>query len=213
LVYAFVSDEGEKENFMSKTNEQWISALSTFKADASQINARAIVNSAATRLIDIAKGVNANESAPNGSDIGDSRVTRDIHGSFADTLNDLAINVSTQNKNFALKGKPVPETLEVFINNVKVDSTWSFNGAQNMLNFSEDNAPDFGSKLEIRYEPMLVLSKTPNENALEVRVNDQVVEKSTSNGWSLVSGENRIRFNGSSIPSNGSQIRVIFQGE
>lgn len=54
------------------------------------------------------------------------------------------------------------------------------------------------------------LDKIPNISTLKVYVDEKEVPNNEKNGWSYLATENLIRFNGTSVPSADSKIRVDF---
>lgn len=55
------------------------------------------------------------------------------------------------------------------------------------------------------------LSSVPLESSVAVTVNNQIVPRSTSNGWDYIAAKNLVRFYGTSVPSADSSIKVDFK--
>ncbi len=224
LIYVFVSDEDDTTSSYtvggpSVAVDSYSVALKAHKSNPSYINARAVVlgqsvdcpldsgsysQSAGTRIANLATLL---ESADT------SKAVRCLSDDFSDTLEDLAVNVTRNTNRFTLQNRPVPSSIVVLVNGVSVPSSgnWTYQAATNEIVFEEASKPDFGDTLDIRYDIYFTLSQAPVESSIEVRVNNSVVTRDNTNGWSYIEADNRIQFNGSAKPSDSAEIRVIYQ--
>ena len=55
------------------------------------------------------------------------------------------------------------------------------------------------------------LSYPANPETLEVRVDDEVVEQSDSNGWTYIADPPSVQFHGDAIPARGSDIAITYE--
>jgi len=57
---------------------------------------------------------------------------------------------------------------------------------------------------------LYLLSAPPKPMTIEVRVDGVLITEDPKNGWSYVPAERAIRFNGTSIPRPGADIRITY---
>lgn len=212
LVYVFVSDEDDQAltNLSSnRTPDYYIKRLKKFKSHGDYISSRAIVAGVAencdamdrfaTPGLRIAEVSKALDSKNKEADC--------VYSDFSDTLQDLAKNISRPTKRFALRAEPVQKSIRVLLNgqNIPASNRWYYEGSTNEIVFL-GTPPNFSETVDIQFDVMFTLSNTPLLESIEVEVNGQSVQKSDTNGWSYLTKENRIVFNGNSLEDNSTVV-------
>ena len=71
---------------------------------------------------------------------------------WARSLEDLAASSVAINDSFELTLDPVPQTIEVKIDGVRVNVGWEYDISSNSVVFDNDFIPAGGSQIEIYYE-------------------------------------------------------------
>lgn len=221
LIVVMVSDSDDtSETYKSQYNfggsvSDYAAALKAFKLP-NYINGRAIVagvdgcgleNSwdvAGTKIAQLAKAIDSAPVPPNASCIYDD---------FNESLGDLARNVTRLTNRYRMQMTPISGTLTVTVNGVDVPAAgnWSFDTTTNEVVFLAGKEPAAAASVSFQYQVKFVLTTKPKADTLKVEVNGVVVPKSDSNGWSYISAENRIVFNGAAQPPGGADIRVTYE--
>jgi hypothetical protein len=212
LVYVFVSDqddEGDSVLSSGRTVGYYVNRLKAVKSHSSYVSARAYVAGGAScgvrsgdadgaRLAAVAQQLDAIHSDTRGC----------VYDESASQLENLARNVTKPTDRFALGSRPRMGTITVRVNGVS-NSDWSYVSATNEIVFSI--APPDSASIDISYEVAYTLSRTPKAGTIKVTVNGASVAENSSNGWSYVSGENRIQFHGSAQPGDGAKVLVSYE--
>lgn len=73
---------------------------------------------------------------------------------WASHLEALAEGSAANLTSFALTGTPVEDTIEVTIDGVRTTTGWSYDAAENTVDFNEDSVPPGGSVIEVEYALM-----------------------------------------------------------
>jgi hypothetical protein len=69
-------------------------------------------------------------------------------------LETLAENASQDLSSFELTGTPVEETIEVAVDGITTVGTWTYNQADNTVDFEPDHVPEGGSTIDVQYTLM-----------------------------------------------------------
>lgn len=136
---------------------------------------------------------------------------------FPSLLNTLARDVSKPTNLFKLQVTNVdPNSIKVYVDKhdgsglvLQSASAWSYLAQANAIKFV--TPPAASSTIKLVYSQFYQLSGFPsNINTLSVSLNGSLLQLSNSYGWSYDSFNNRILFNGLSVP-NGTRIQVSYQ--
>jgi hypothetical protein len=136
---------------------------------------------------------------------------------FPTLLNTLARDVSKPTNLFKLQVTNVdPSSIKVYVDKhdgsglvLQNTSSWVYLAGSNAIKFA--TAPAASSTIKLLYSQFYQLSAVPTElNSLSVGLNGSLLQLSNSYGWSYDSVNNRILFNGLSVP-NGTRIEVSYK--
>ncbi len=225
LILVFLSDQDDESNQWINSNrtvDYYKSKFRALKSDPSYISARALVagvapgctlqnqggldpDVAGQRIANVALGINGNAAETN--------VVGCVYDDEATMLEGLARDVQRYTNRFALQQAPMQSTLSVRVGNVSVasESGWRYEPATNEVVFTDAAKPGPSQSLAISYEVAYTLKANAKPDSITVSVGGQTIPRSDSNGWSYIESENRIRFNGSSAPAEGTEIRVNYE--
>jgi hypothetical protein len=221
LVLVFISDSDERDHpQVPYNNTHYINAFKAMKSNPDYISARAFVTGigscplfgstdygykAGTRLSAVA---NAVDSLNNGTfclRYGDD---------MADSLKNVARDVSKKTKRFKLQAQPVPGTVSVLVNGGLIPQnhgtySWIYDSSNNEIVFN--TAIPESASLQINYDMMMKLSREPRINSIVVTLNGAIVPKSDSNGWQYNPATKELYLSGSYAPSHTDKIVVSYE--
>jgi hypothetical protein len=144
FIVVFLSDENDQSE---KTVAEYIAKLQALKTNKGMVKAYSIVTvkdygysdeSIGKRYADVSTAT--------------AGTTSDIKKDFSTTLLDMGGKIVNLVDSFALTESPYQDLVEVYVNNVKVVSGFTFNAAQRTVKFDSASLPAEGSSIEIRYK-------------------------------------------------------------
>ncbi len=215
LVYVFISDGDDvgQDTFSGRSQAHYVNALQGYKNDPDYINARAFVyggnncpvpqyRQAGTRLANTAAALNSS---------GPSRRCLSNYNSMAASLEDLARDVSKPTKRFALRAKPIANTIAIRVNNSYIPQNhasygWTYNATKNEIVF--DDPIPASAALDIEYEMVMVLARQPRVDTMVVTLNGSQVPKSS---WTYNSSTRELRLTGAYAPTHSDLILVNYE--
>jgi len=235
LVYVFISDADDlgpastlgAAKVSGRTTASYIDILkNSYKSDDDYVSARAFVytnaggcnaptnngqnGAAGTNLKTVANGVDA---------LGNATVCLNDALAMADSLRDVARNVTRPTKRFKLQAQPVSGSITVRIgdaNNILVAEPqsggsypWQYNASSNEIVFTGAPAPA-GKKLSIEYDMVMKLARSPKVNTMVVTLNGDVVPQG-ANGWQYNSSTRMLTLGGGWAPQHGDSILVNYE--
>jgi len=225
LVYVFISDwDDESVNHPRLGNlslQSYVSALGV-KSDSSYVNARAWVNGVgddcpAEIVVGTTRSGPLLAAAARGLNTGTSEAVQCLNNSqgMADSLEDLARDVTRPTKRFKLRATPVANSIVITIDGAASLSglDWNYSAGTNEIIFIDGSEPAAGSRLDIRYSPKLQLSNSPAVSSIVVKADGVTVRRNASDGWSINEATREILFKGSYKPADGAKISVTYQSK
>ena len=222
LVYVFMTDSDDRSHtnnaiLGSRSPEQYAVDLARFKSSSDYVSSRSYTVGVADNCAIPSSNYWENPGtrvALASYELDSAHAPREcLYTPAATALENLARNVTRLTSRFTLVSKAVAASVRVFIDNSEVLSSgnWSFNAASNEIVFIAGREPAASSSLRIEYELLFGLSRSAKVDTIAVTVDGTSVAKDDVNGWSFVSEENRIVFNGSSKPASGADVRIFYQ--
>ena len=224
LVYVFISDSDDAGNTVlnsNRTTSYYVDQLSGAKSHIDYISARALVTQgtntcplagnpaygykAGTRLKSVASSLDASA---------DSFLCLGQSDDLADSLKDLARDVSKPTRRFKVQADADPSSIQVRVNGSLVNpgaSTWTFKANTNEVVFKNSAKPAESATVEITFDMIMTLERQPNLSSTVVTLNGQQVPQSNSSGWSINTNNLQIEFHGSWIPNSGDIILVSYE--
>ncbi|MGZ3788759.1 MAG: vWA domain-containing protein [Bacteriovorax sp.] len=145
LAIVFLSDEDDQsEKKVSEYLARFQAAkknkgmVKTYSIVTEKLPANARWESVGKRYIEVSKATGGTDD--------------DITDDFAGTLKDLGGSILNLIDRFALAESPYDNNITVLVNNVQVNSGWSFDAATHSLKFNAGSVPAEGAKIEVRYK-------------------------------------------------------------
>lgn len=224
LVFVFISDSDDESHIWVNSNRSpsyYSNALREFKSNDDYINARAFVTNSTlscdplgaeylgykngTRLTQVANAVDS---------LGDGfQCLRD--GEYlSNSLENLARDVSKPTRRFKIQSPVKPSTIEVRVAGKKVNpgpSTWTYKPSTNEIVFTDAAKPKESDSVEITFEMLIKLNRSPIVSTMSVTLNGQSVPQSNGNGWSFNSNTGELSFNGGFKPQHNDRISVSYE--
>jgi hypothetical protein len=144
LVVVYLSDEEDQSD---KKVSEYLTKLQALKTNKGMVKAYSIVTvkdygneweTIGKRYIEVSNAT--------------AGTVGDIKKEFAPMLKDIGGRILNLLDSFALSEAPYQNAVEVYVNNLKVQSGWVFDSAQRTVKFNTGSVPTEGAKVEVRYK-------------------------------------------------------------
>ena len=144
LVVVYLSDEEDQSD---KKVSEYLTKLQALKTNKGMVKAYSIVSvkNYGFQWETLGKRYMEVSNATAGT-------VGDIKQDFSATLLDMGGKIVNLMDSFALNESPYENLVEVYVNNSKLTSGYTFNAAQRTVKFNADSLPAEGSKVEVRYK-------------------------------------------------------------
>lgn len=145
LAVVFLSDENDQSE---KTVSEYINRLQSAKSSKGLVKTYSIVTQTLPKNAQW-ESIGARYNQVSDATAG---IKSEITGDFAQTLSEISGHIVNLIDSFALSETPYNNLIEVYVNNSKIISGWTFDNASRSIKFNAGQIPSEGSKIEIHYK-------------------------------------------------------------
>jgi hypothetical protein len=144
LAIVFISDEEDQSNLKQ---EEYLNKLLSLKKNKGMVKAYSIV----TQKIPVKGQGETVGTRYNYVSQSTGGLSSDITADFSKTLSNMGGTIVNLIDSFALSESPYNNKVEVFVNNVKVDTGWTYNISSRTIKFIDGKVPNEGAAIEVKY--------------------------------------------------------------
>lgn len=145
LIIVILSDENDQSE---KKVSEYISRFQSTKVNKGMVKAYSIVTQSLPKnAVWETVGTRYNEVSD-----ATGGVKAEITDDYSTILRDMGTTIVNLIDKFALAESPYDNQVQVFVNNIEVQSGWVYDSLSKAIKFNSDSIPNEGAKIEVRYK-------------------------------------------------------------